>query len=427
MTLDELITLLRRDVVPALGCTEPVCVALSAAQAAKAVGGTVKTITLTVSPGLYKNGMSVGIAGFPYVGLDYAAALGACIQKPEAALEIMKYTTDEIAAHAIRLVKAGRVTVDIDRSQQGVYALADIATSQGQAACLISGAHTHVTRLTVNGVVTAEAAPTVSAAAADGLVGALTRLTLADIRRIVATGSEQDFAFLLDGAVMNDVLADYGIYQNPGIGIAGALQQELHGKILGDGLLTQVMVRVAAATEARLEGCLKETMSSAGSGSKGIAVILPIMAVAASVHAGRKQTLQALAFGHLVNQYMNARIGKLAAVCTCAMASSTAASAAMTWLLGGGDTEIGYAVRNMTGNITGMICDGGKVGCSLKLATSTSAAVTSAILAAQGIGLRVSDGICADTPEQCVANMARVSNPGMKDTEREILQIMLDK
>lgn len=427
MTIDDMITLLRRDVVPALGCTEPVCAALSAAQAAKAVGGTVEQLRLTVSPGLYKNGMSVGIAGFPYVGLDYAAALGAYIKRPEAALEIMKYTTDDIAAQATALVKSGRVTVGIDQSQKGIYALADVKTSQGSGTCLISGAHTHVTRLTVNGVVTQEAAPTTTAAAASGLVDELTQMTLADIRAVIASGREEDLAFLLDGAVMNDVLADYGVYQNPGIGIAGALQGELHGSLLGDGLLTQVMVRVAAATEARLEGCPKETMSSAGSGSKGIAVILPIMAVASAVHASRKQTLQALAFGHIVNQYMNARIGKLAAVCTCAMASSTAASAAMTWLLGGGDTEIGYAVRNMTGNITGMICDGGKVGCSLKLATATAAAVTSAILAAKGIGLRVSDGICAATPEQCVANMARVSNPGMKNTEQEILQIMLDK
>lgn len=426
MTIDGIIQLLRKDVVPALGCTEPVCVALSAAHAAQAIGGDVTGITLTVSPGLYKNGMSVGIAGFPFVGLDYAAALGAYIEKPEAGLEIMKYTTPDIAAKATALVTAGKVTVGIDASQKGIYALTQLQTTNGVSGCLISGTHTHVTRLVVNGTVTHEAVVEQKATTGDAL-DELKAMTVADIRQVIMTGTEADLEFLLEGATMNGLLADYGIRENPGIGIAGALQEELHGDLFGDGLLEQIMVRVAAATEARLEGCTHATMSSAGSGSKGIAVILPIMAIASAVKASRKQTLQALAFGHILNQYMNAHIGKLAAVCTCAMASSTAASAAMTWLLGGGDREIGYAIRNMTGNITGMICDGGKVGCSLKLATSTAAAVTSAMLAAKGIGLRVSDGICAETPEQCIANMARVSNPGMKDTEKEILQIMLDK
>ena len=143
--------------------------------------------------------------------------------------------------------------------------------------------------------------------------------------------------------------------------------------------------------------------------------------------ASKEQTVKALAFGHLLNRYINAYVGKLAAVCSCCMASSTAACAAMTWLLGGNDEQIGFAIRNMTGTITGMICDGGKVGCAFKVSASSAAALTNAIMAVNQVALRVSDGICAETAEQCIKNIGQIANPGMIQTDKEILDIMLKK
>ena len=226
---------------------------------------------------------------------------------------------------------------------------------------------------------------------------------------------------------MNQQLANFGIEYEAGIGIAGVLHLNSGGSFIGDSILEKIMIQVAAATEARLDGCPYAAMSSAGSGSKGIAVILPVAQVAEAVNADRKKMLQVIAFAHLLNEYINGYIGKLSAVCTCAVASATAASAAITWLLGGYDEQIGYVIRNMTGNITGMICDGGKVGCALKLSTASGAAFMSALLAINGVGLRITDGICAETPEACIKNIARVGNPGMLQTDKVIMHIMLSK
>ena len=168
-------------------------------------------------------------------------------------------------------------------------------------------------------------------------------------------------------------------------------------------------------------------MSSSGAGTKGLVVILPISETASATNASHLATLRALALGHLVNRYINAHIGKLSPMCSCVMASSTAAAAGITYLLGGTDEQIGYAIRNMSGTVTGMICDGGKVGCALKVSTGSAAAYLSAITAINGAALRVSDGICAETPEQCIRNMARIGINGMQTTDREILSIMTAK
>lgn len=202
---------------------------------------------------------------------------------------------------------------------------------------------------------------------------------------------------------------------------------ESGGGIWGNGLIERVVTKVAAAAEARLEGCPYATMSSAGSGSKGIAVILLVVETAKEIGASQSSLLHALAFGHLLNEYINSKIGKLTPVCTCAIASCTAAFAVVTWLMGGTDEQIGFAIRNMTGNITGMLCDGGKVGCALKLATASHAAMLSALLAVSGVGLRPTDGICAVSPEDCIAHIARIGADGMRHMDKVILSIMKNK
>ena len=156
-------------------------------------------------------------------------------------------------------------------------------------------------------------------------------------------------------------------------------------------------------------------------------VILPVSETAKAVGASKLKTVRALAFAHLVNRYINAYVGKLSPMCSCVMCSSTAASAGIAYLLGGNDEQIGHAIRNMTGTVTGMICDGGKVGCAMKVSTGSVAALMSAIHAVNGVALRISDGICAETPEACIKHMARVGNQGMVGTDAEILKIMLEK
>ena len=425
LTTTEMLTMLHHDVVPALGCTEPVCVALAAADAAHAIGGTIESITLKVSPNIYKNGMSVGIPGFSRVGLQYAVTIGACLKNPEKKLELLSDIDDKIAAAVIQLVEKDAVTVTL-APEAGLYVECMVHTDKGTGHTIIKDAHDNIILTEVNGIsqVTGEAK---SNAGTNVLNDKLADMKVADIRALAEQIPATDLLFMLDGASMNNDLAHQGLDHEIGIGIAQTLKPELDKGLLGNSLLSNIMLKVITATEGRLEGCPHAVMSSAGSGSKGIVVTIPIYEMAQHFHIDQEHTVRALAFAHMLNTYINTHIGKLSAICSCSMASATAAAAAMTWLMGGSDQQIGWAIRNMTGAITGMICDGGKVGCALKLSAAISAAVTSAILAKKGVVLRDTDGICGTTPENCIHNMGRISNPGMVATDKEILQIMIDK
>lgn len=425
LTKEEMLQMLHRNVVPAFGCTEPVCVALAAADAAKAVGGKVKSLHVAVSGNIYKNGMAVGIPNFDRMGIPYAAALGACLANSGRGLELLQDITPEVSDEAKRMVESGRVTVDIHKHQQGVYVKCEVITEKGTGESEIVQSHANIVSTKVNGAVVFEKAA--GEKAADPLLEKLRGMKIAEIRALADSASEEELAFLLDGVDMNEKAAQYSLTQSGvGVGIAKTMQSP-RSALLGEALLGRIMRRVAAATEGRLDGCPYAVMSSAGSGSKGIAVIIPVAEAARELGSSREMTVKAIAFAHLLNEYINSYVGKLSAICACSMAASPAAAAAITWLMGGSDEQIGWAIRNMAGNITGIICDGGKVGCALKLATAAAGGLMSALLAANSAVIRVTDGIAAETPEACIRNMGRVSNPGMVETDHEILSIMLEK
>ena len=426
LSKDQMIQLLKEDVVPALGCTEPVCVALCAANAAKLAEGKVNTIKIYVNANIYKNGMSAGIPNSTQVGLKAAAALGALLGNPEKGLQLLEDITEEIREKAEKLVSDNQVSVTIEPCENNLYVRCVISAEHGNSECIIRNSHTNVVFLKKKEEIVFQKEDKIQQQE-NKIIEELKSMTLAQIRELVDSMSEEDLLFMMDGAVMNEELASYSEEQPVGIGFSKLLRKQIGNNLLADDLMSRIMLQVASAAESRLDGCPYPTMSSSGAGTKGLVVILPIVETAKAIGASREKEVKAIAFGHLVNRYINAYIGKLSAMCTCVMASSTAAAAAMTWLMGGNDEEIGYAVRNMTGTVTGMICDGGKVGCAMKVSMASSAALVCAMSAVNDTVLRVSDGVCAKTPEECISNIARIGNPGMVETDQEILDIMLKK
>ena len=427
MTKEQMLQLLRQDVVPALGCTEPVCVALCAANAAKALGETPLSIQVEVNSGIYKNAMSAGIPNCTQVGIPWAAAIGANLGNPEKGLQLLSDVTEDVLAAAGALVDEQAVTVRMVPEEKSLFVKCTLTSAGSKAICIIRNAHTNVVFLSKDETVLLEKEIPSAGGGEDPLIVSLQQMTVAQIRHLVCTASEEELAFMQDGVDMNDALAAYSETQDVGVGIARNLRSTIGTSLLSDGLISRILLKVSSAAESRLDGCPLPTMSSSGAGTKGLVVILPVSETARHIGASRLQAMQALAFAHLLNRYCNAYVGKLSPMCSCVMCSSTAASAGIAFLLGGSDEQIGHAIRNMAGTVTGMICDGGKVGCAMKVSTGSVAALVSAIHAVNGTVLRPTDGICAETPEQCIRNMARIGNQGMADTDRAILDIMTSK
>ena len=427
MTKDEMIALLKKDVVPALGCTEPVCVALCAAHAGYGITGDIKEITVVTNSGIYKNGMSAGIPNCPHVGLDWASAIGANLKNPHKSMELFSDTTAETLACAKVLLDEGKVTVTVDKNMRSLYVKCTIVTDKETNTCIIQNAHTNVVFLERNGNILIDEEPGNVKNVNDASVASLMAMKIFEIRQLVDSASEEELLFMLDGVQMNQDLACYTEEGTLGVGLADSIREDMTTNVFSNDLMTNVVLKVTAGIENRLHGCILPTMSSSGSGAKGLMVILPVSEVAKAKNVPQAKIVRALAFAHLLNRYINAYVGKLAPMCSCVVGASTATSAGITYMLGGTDEQIGFAIRNMTGTVAGMLCDGGKIGCAMKGATGSFAALMSAMHALKNVVLRISDGICAATPEQCIKNMAQIGNNGMKDMDLEILDIMTSK
>lgn len=423
---EGMMTLLRREVVPALGCTEPGCVALAAADAAAALGGEVKRLSVVTNPGIYKNGKSVAIPGFSRVGLKYAAALGALLHNPEKGLQLFsELAANNVSSQAIKLVEDGLVSLEIAEEEYELYVKVAASGPMGSAISIIRSSHANIIYTAVNEVAVRDTPW--EAGGEDALHSKLRGMSVKDILSLVECCQKEELSFMLAGVKMNEEVADYGLSNPLSIGIASGVDKMCRNGVFGDSLASRIFRKIASAAEVRMSGCLHSVMSSAGSGNHGLTVILPVVETARYLHAPEPDLVRALAFAHLMNVYIKLYTGRLSATCGCGVSAATSACAAMVMLMGGTLEQIEKAIVNMGADLTGMICDGGKIGCALKLASASNAAVMCAFLAMEDVSVPSDNGICGRSAEETIVNMGRISGDGMKRTDQTILKIMLDK
>ncbi|PJG60300.1 serine dehydratase subunit alpha family protein [Aeromonas cavernicola] len=418
----DFITLLKREVVPALGCTEPMSVALAAANCRQLLGETPTRVRVWVSGNLFKNGMGVGVPGTGMIGLPVAAAVGITGGNPDAGLQVLSALTPAHVEAAKALLPV--IRVDVKDVPDVLYAEVLAEAAGHSARVVICTDHTRIILMEKDGEVlmSQDSAPSVHIQPAQA-----SKPTM-NLRHIVEFALHvplPEIDFIRAAATMNQALADEGL-QGYGLRIGQILTQQVERKLLSDDLMTLAMRLSSAASDARMDGAMLPAMSNSGSGNQGIAATMPVVAAARFLKTSDEQLTRALVMSHLVAIYIKTYQHKLSALC----AASTAAmgsGAAITWLLGGQFEQISHCINNMIGDVSGIICDGAGSACSMKVSTSTSAAVKSSLLAINNLRVPQSEGIVSDDVDQTIANLGRLAKEGMLDTDLEIINIMRAK
>ena len=424
-----LIDLLKKEILPTMGCTEPGAVALAAAYAREALKEeAVKKIKVTVNANVYKNGVAVGIPGTGETGFFIAAALGVIKGHPERQLAVLADVLPQELEKAREMVAQNIIEVQVDEEKESLWIQVRLETDRGWSQAVIAEKHTQVISIQRNGE---ELFSQGSLQEGEGLdhrqVLKGDDLRIVHLVEAVEAMPLEQLEFLFAGVEMNLLAAKAGIEKRLGMGIGAVYDEMVDNGLMSKDLVNYAKILTAAAADARMSGESVAVMSSAGSGNHGITVILPVYAVADKLGASREKLLRAVALSHLITVYIKIYTGSLSALCGCAVAAATGATAAITWLMGGQITQMEAAMKNLIANLTGMICDGGKVGCALKLSTAAATAVESSLLAQKNIVVPDTNGIIADGIEQTIRNLGKISNPGMIVTDKVILDVMLEK
>jgi len=426
--------ILRMEVAPALGCTEPVAIALGAAAATSLLPDReIDSVEIWVDPNIYKNGIAVFIPGTGGLsGLDTAAAIGALGGNAEMKLEVLESVDDALTAQVLNFLKSDKVKVNLLPDQKGLYIKTVLHSGADKAESLIRDMHDNITELSLNGVPVKDS-PLLSEAKSGGksdlaeMENCLKKLSLEKLLDLVDDLDDDDLAFLEEGIRHNMRLADFGIKHGSGMGVGKALERLARQKLIKRDMILTARILSSAAADARMSGVKLPAMSSAGSGNHGLTAILPIVAVNEFMEIDKKIMLGAVGLSHIITAYVKSFTGRLSAVCGCSIAAGAGAAAGIVYLLGGDIRHIAGAIKNLTEDLAGVICDGAKAGCALKLSTAAGTAVQAALFSLHGVRVEPTDGIIGISPEQTIQNIGTLSTMGMIETDRTILKIMLEK
>lgn len=417
----DFIRVLKEQVVPSLGCTEPAAVGLAAAWARSVTSGNIREMEVYVSRNVLKNGSGVGIPNARGRGIGLAAALGAIGGNKDAGLEVFKDIKESDEETAAGLLRDKRVRVAVKRDVPSMYVDVRVTTDEGEGQAVLSGSHTNLVSLKKDGIESIKAAENAGGSAG---LASIKECSLKEIYDFVNTVDAEKLKFLLDGVNINEEAARYGLEQGCGAGIGKNMEKRIKSGAIPDNVENYAKMVTCAACDARMSGGRIAVMSSAGSGNHGLMTFLPIAAYCEKNNIDLATELKALALSNLITVYIKEYSGRLSSICGCAIAAATGTSCALCYLMGGGYENIGLAINNMIGDMAGMICDGGKEGCSFKLLTSIDAAFDNAYLAMEGVSIPEYNGIVAKDAEDTIKNLGRISVEGMSTAEDVVIDIM---
>lgn len=426
MNSEHILQLLHQEVIPAIGCTEPIAVALCVARATELLGAEPDRITVHLSKNIYKNAMAVGIPNTGMTGLPIAIALGATVGKSEYKLEVLRDATPDAVAYARAYMERVPADIQVDADAPDVlYIRAEVSKNGISAHATIQGDHTRFVednqRITTN-------VPCTTQREANNA----TPLTLRTVYDYATTTPLDSVQFLLDGAKMNVRAAETSFTGSYGHGLGRLMHitpdtpNAAIEALFGNTLFTKIISYTCGACDARMSGAMVPVMSNSGSGNQGISCSVPVYLYAQENHCTEEQTLRALTLSNLTVIYIKQSLGRLSALCGCVVAA-TGSAVGITYLMGGNYTEITYAIKNMIANISGMICDGAKPGCALKVTSGISTAIMSAFLAMQHSYADSTEGIVEEDIDRTIRNLTRIGHDGMTQTDDLILDIMTHK
>ena len=419
----KIIALINREVVPAIGCTEPIAVALCTARAAELLDTQPEKIEVRLSANILKNAMGVGIPGTGMIGLPIAVALGALVGRSEYRLEVLRDVTPEAVGRGARYIDEKRVCISLKEDiAEKLYIEVEASAGERRAVAVIAGGHTAFVYLERDGEVLLDKR---TASVAEEEAGEVP-LTLRRVWDFAMTAPLDELRFILETRRVNKAAAERAFAGEFEHCVGRTLRCERERRVMGDSIFSRILSYTSAACDARMAGAMIPVMSNSGSGNQGIAATLPVVVYADETAADEEHTIRALVLSHLTVIYIKQSLGRLSALCGCVVAA-TGSSCGITYLMGGAYEQVAAAVKNMIANLTGMICDGAKPSCSMKLTSGVSTAVLSAMMAMDGHCVTPVEGIIEEDVDKCIRNLTAIGRDGMNETDRLVLGIMTHK
>lgn len=419
----RIIDLIHQEVVPAIGCTEPIAVALCVAKATETLGMRPENINVLLSANILKNAMGVGIPGTGMIGLPIAIALGALIGKSEYQLEVLKDSTTDAVEMGKRFIEEKRIHISLKENiEEKLYIEICCEAGGNRATAVIAGGHTTFIYIERNEEVLLQKQHTAGHEKEEETV----ELTLRKVYDFALNAPLDEISFILETARLNKVAAERSFEGEYGHCLGKILRGTYEHKVMGDSVFSHILSYTSGACDARMAGAMIPVMSNSGSGNQGISATLPVLVYAEENGKSEEELIRALMLSHLTVIYIKQSLGRLSALCGCVVAA-TGSSCGITWLMGGTYEQVAYAVQNMIANLTGMICDGAKPSCALKVTTGVSTAVLSAIMAMENRCVTSVEGIIDEDVDQSIRNLTKIGSQGMNETDKLVLEIMTGK